>query len=295
MREQILCAGFVLAMVGCAGNTIEDGVDDAFAGGDKADAFAVEDAAPDGAAVLKLVSTASQAKLEDEVGLSDRVAKSIVAARATLPGKVFTNLKDLDAAPYVGQTVFDALLHYVTEHHLFNTSFRIPLFIEKEDDQSNIPLTTYNTQARSVGLPPFARWAYVDKGTDFEAAMTALDKQLDALAAKAHITLPGKMLRYAYDYADYADSTQSICYLGDGAQVGDLAHAQAGTMVGEMYQLWGWKFGAKKFIADGIDDDPAVMGEDWGKYSTRSKEVLMVFSNSDGGDEASSEAIKPCR
>src|SRR6476646_9631291 len=61
---------------------IEDGENDEFFTGDaKADAFGVEDWSPDGAAGLTLASSMSAAKLEDDVGLSARVAKAIVTQR----------------------------------------------------------------------------------------------------------------------------------------------------------------------------------------------------------------------
>src|SRR5436190_23666541 len=127
-----------ISLVGCAADEadIEDGENDVFLTEDaKADAFGVEDWSPDGAAVLRLVSSASEDKLDDDVGLSARVAKSIVAARKTLPDKKFTDLAQLDDAPYVGSTVFKQLLRYAAEKHLFKTSLRVPLLVEDENTQ----------------------------------------------------------------------------------------------------------------------------------------------------------------
>ncbi|HEY5948313.1 MAG TPA: hypothetical protein VIV40_22605, partial [Kofleriaceae bacterium] len=90
----------------------------------KADAFGVEDWSPDGAAVLELVSKSTTTTLRDKVGLSSRVAKSIVAQRSAMGG-TYDDLAQLDSAKYVGKTVFAALLDYVTEHHLFKTALRI--------------------------------------------------------------------------------------------------------------------------------------------------------------------------
>src|SRR6185503_19249726 len=128
-----------ISLVGCAADDaadIEDGADDVFLTDDaKADAFGVEDWSPDGAAVLKLVTTATEDKLDDDVGLSAQVAGKIVDARDALPGKKFTDLAELDAVPYVGSTVFKQLLKYVTIKHLYKTSLRVPLLVEDEDTQ----------------------------------------------------------------------------------------------------------------------------------------------------------------
>src|SRR5262245_22370296 len=77
--KTIVCSALLAsaALVGCADEPdVEDGENAVFLTDDaKADGFGVEDWSPDGMAVLKLVSTTSAAKLENDVGLSARAAK----------------------------------------------------------------------------------------------------------------------------------------------------------------------------------------------------------------------------
>jgi len=284
-----------VSLVGCAVDEadVEDGVDDVFLTDDaKADAFGVEDWSPDGAAVLRLVSTASEDKLDDDVGLSAKVAESIVNARKALPDKKFTDLAELDDAPYVGSTVFKQLLKYATVHHLFKTSLRVPLLVEDENTQDKTSLASFNTQAKNVGLQGFARYTFVDKSTDFDAKMTSYNERIDELEMKAGITLPGDMLMYAYNYSDYASGSQKLCFIGDAKQVVEVIEGQAGVMVGEMYSVWAWRHKTTKWTSDDGDDQ---YGDDFLDYDTKSDDVLIVYTNDDDGTHIASDVIKRCR
>jgi len=282
-----------ISLAGCAADgDVEDGRDDVFLTDDaKADAFGVEDWSPDGAAVLKLVSTATQSKLDGDVGLSEKVAKAIIKKRTELGGK-FTDLADLDAAPYVGKTVFDQLLRYVAEHHLFKTALRVPLIVESSDTEKKTAITSYNTAAHSADLPGFARYTFVDEDTKFDEKMASYNDRLAALAMKANITIDGEMMMYAYSYEDFSVGTQHICYIGDGNQVADVMGAQAGIMVGEMYSIWAWRHKAKKFMEDEGEDQ---YGDDFAHYDTHSNDVLVIYTNDDDGTHIASDVIKRCR
>lgn len=293
----LLGLGAVLSslLVGCGTDgDIEDGENDEFLTPDaKADAFGVEDWSPDGAAVLKYVSTATAAKLQDDVGLSERVAKSIVTQRNTLPGKKFTDLADLDAAGYVGTTVFKQLTKYVTDHHLFKTALRIPLVVENDDDLTL--LSSYNDKARQAGVTGFARYTFVDAETKYSDKMDSYDQRLQAIATKLHITIPGEMLKYAYGLYQYNVGSAKVCYVGDPTEVADAAGSQADSVVGDMYSIWAWRYGAKKWLEDDSTDPAESFGDEWTKYATSSKFVRLIYTNDDDGTHISSDDIPPCR
>lgn len=282
-----------VSLLGCAAEgEIEDPADDVFLTDDaKSDAFGVEDWSPDGAAVLKLVSTASASKLRNDLGLSSRVATGILDKRAAIGGS-FEDLAQLDAAKYVGKTVFAHLLDYVADHHLFKTSLRVPLLVENENTQATTPISTFNAAARSVGLTGFARYTFVDMGTPFEDKMTSYNTRLAELAAKANITIGGEMLMYAYSYGDFSSGTQHICYIGDGKDVSEVMGAQAGVMVGEMYSIWGWRHKAQKWM---YDDGEEQLGDDFANYDTSSDDVLVIYTNDDDGTHIASDVIPRCR
>jgi len=294
MKAIIGLSGLVaMSLLGCATDgDVEDDRDDVFMTDDaKADAFGVEDWSPDGAAVLKLVSTATESKLDGDVGLSEKVAKAIVKKRTELGGK-FTDLADLDAAPYVGKTVFDQLLRYVTEHHLYKTALRVPLIVENTDTQKKTPITSYNTAAHTAGVSGFARYTFVDEDTKYDEKMASYNDRLAEVAMKAHVTIDGEMMMYAYSYDEYTVGSQHICYIGDGNQVADLATAQAGVMTGEMYYIWAWRHKARKWTDDSGDQQ---YGDDFAHYDTHSDDVLLVYTNDDSGDSVSSNVIPRCR
>jgi len=70
-------------------------------------AFSMSLSADETAAVLDLANTATEAILDDEVGLDSRAASGIVAQRP------FSDLGGLDAVPYVGDTALQRMLDYI--------------------------------------------------------------------------------------------------------------------------------------------------------------------------------------
>ncbi len=282
------------SLVGCTGEPgVEDGETDVFLTDDaKADAFGVEDWSPDGAAVLKLASTSSAAKLEDEVGLSARVAKSIVAHRAMLAGAAYKDLSDLDDASYVGITVFRRLLAYATEHKLFKTALRIPLVVEGND---SVSITSFNDKARAAGLTTFARYTFVDASTDYGKKMDSYDARLQELAMKANITIDGEMKRYASTVSEYAVGSLEPCFIGDPLEVPDVTSSQGDSLMGDMYSLWGWRYKAKKWVYDDGDEADYSFTDEWKTWNKSSASILLESTNTDGGDQPEADIIEPCR
>lgn len=275
-------------------DAVEDGADDEFLTEDaKADAFGVEDWSPDGAAVLRFVSTASKTKLENEVGLSARVAKSIVAHRATLSGGVYHDLAELDAAGYVGVTVFKRLLRYAADEKLFKTAIRIPLVMENGNGTS-VSITTYNTKARSVGLTGFARYTFVDRTTDYSAKMDSYDARLAQLATRANIET-GEMKRYSSTISEYAVGTNKPCFIGDPEEVAEVPAAHGDGLMGDMYSQWGWRYKTKKWIYDDQDEAEMNFGDAWANWNTTSNSVLIESTNTDDGGDPEDDIIGPCR
>jgi hypothetical protein len=286
-----------VSLIGCAGAPdIEDPEDDVFLSEDaKADAFGVEDWSPDGAAVLQLVSTASASKLHDDVGLSSRVAKAIIDQRDALGG-TYKDLADLDDAKFVGKTVFQGLLRFVTEHHLFKTALRIPLSVDDGNGKLT-PIASFNEAAKTAHVTGFARYTFVDVDTKFSDKMDTYDKRLQDLATKAHITIPGEMVRFASSLSDYEVGSQHVCFLGDPKEVADVSSSQSDSMMGDMYVVWGWRYKRTKTLDDSLDpsDADSFFGEDWTKWNTSSNSVLLMTTNSDGGDDPGPSVIGPCR
>lgn len=278
-----ICVGIALAAAACTSSpSIEDGENDSFTSGGKADAFGVEEGSPDGNAVLQLATTADASTLENDVGLSARAANSIVEHRG------YTTLTDLDAAPYVGYRVFHAMLDYAAQHHLYKTSFRLPLLVEDENGENAKSITAYNDKAVAAGKPAFPAYVWVDDSTDYSALADGYNATLSELGTTDQVLI------YAYAYDDFTAGSQNICYVGLGTEVGDLVQAQAGTMVGEMYIVWGWRSGADKWVDDNLEDE-SELGDDWSAYDTKSRDVLVVYSNDDDGSSSSSDAIASCR
>src|SRR5690348_7349293 len=121
-RSIALVLAAALLVPACVTSDIEDGASDTFTStGGKADGYGLSDA--EVAGVLALANTATRAALQDDVGLSSRVATNITDHRAGEDGKLgtadddpFDDLAELDDVPYVGKKVFAALLAYAKAH-----------------------------------------------------------------------------------------------------------------------------------------------------------------------------------
>ena len=271
-----------VTLLACADPEIEDPVDDVFYTEEsKADAFGVEDWSPDGAAVLRLVSNATETKLKSDVGLSTRVARGIVRARTTLADGAFTDLRQLDQVPYVGKAVFARLLAYAADKHLFKTALRIPLVLSE-----GTALTTYNDEARAAGRQAFARYTFVSADTDYGAKAAAYEARLTELG------LSDELMRYASSLSDYSVGTLEPCYIGDPEEVPGIPAALTDDMMSDMYSQWGWRY--REASWQYFEDEP-IEDATWQGWDTGRDEVLIVASATDSGDHASADIIPPCR
>jgi hypothetical protein len=290
----VLTPLLVSSLVACTDEGVEDAADDVFMTDDaKTDGFGVEDWSPDGAAVLKVASQMSASKLENEVGLSAKVSSSIVAHRAELAGHTYKDLADLDAAPYVGRTVFGQLLKYATDHHLYQTAIRIPLGFE--DGTTKKLLASFNDKARTAGVTPFARYTFVNVDTDFGAKMANYEARMKELGTKTGLDLEIEMPRYASSVDEYAVGSLKPCFVGTATDVPDITSGQADNMMGDMYSLWGWRYGTKKWIYDDQPESDMNFDSTWGSWNKSSKAILLEATNTDDGGDPRADVIAPCR
>jgi hypothetical protein len=113
--------GVVLAVLAACGTTniAEDGENDSFSGGGKADGGGIAEGTPEAIGVLRVANDASLATLKSGVGLTKRTASNIIGFRAgadatlgTSDDRGFRTLAELDAVRYVGPVAFEELLAY---------------------------------------------------------------------------------------------------------------------------------------------------------------------------------------
>jgi hypothetical protein len=120
MRNHIWFGLVLAGLVACGTtNAAEDGENDSFTGGGKADGGGIADGTPEAIGVLRVANGSSLATLKSRVGLTKRTASHIISFRAgadatlgTSDDRDFRTLAELDAVPYVGPVAFDELLAY---------------------------------------------------------------------------------------------------------------------------------------------------------------------------------------
>ena len=77
--------------------------------------FGIAEGSREALAILDAVNWASLQELDDEVRLDSRAAENILDAREVAP---IASLTELDAIPYVGESAFEKLRHYVAVNTL---------------------------------------------------------------------------------------------------------------------------------------------------------------------------------
>jgi hypothetical protein len=118
--QSLLLIATTLSITACADgtDTPADPADDSFLSAEgKTDDFAIAEGSLEAEGVLRVANELTRSKLSASsgVGLGDRVAKNIVAARP------FTTLKALDAVPYVGKVAFDKLVKWARNNGFIPT------------------------------------------------------------------------------------------------------------------------------------------------------------------------------
>src|SRR5689334_2676986 len=186
----------------------EDGANDAATG--KADSPISENSA-DARLVLGLVNDGgvSDAELDNEAGLSTRVAEAIVKYRdgadrefGTADDNAFDTLAELDAIPYLGPVAMRALLSYAKRT---GTSTTLTIDIVASEGDGRIKLDSLNAQLASSNITfpkkltmgPRDGAKFLKVLRDLETANTKLGRQID--------------FDYTWDPSDYVN----LCYTGD--------------------------------------------------------------------------------
>lgn len=176
-----------------AGGDVEDGENDSFSTG-KADS--VTDGSAEAGAVLALVNDTSVdfAELDNDAGLSSRVAHNIINHRdgadgqaGTADDNAYDNLAELDAVPYVGPATLAQLLDYAKDKGLLQTGPHIDVIFSPQPAASSHTARIAQMIAQAQKTIDIAMYSYSDAG--IQAALT------DAVAR-------GVKVRFLFDTAN---------------------------------------------------------------------------------------------
>ncbi len=178
-----------LLVLGCDGEPADaghaDGIDDPITVAGKADGL--DGASPaEVEAVLELASTASFARLDEDVGLDVRAASHIIEHRDGVDGvegtsddETFEDLDQLDAVPWVGPRAFGKLLEWVRAQPADGAApcVLISEYIEGDLDK-NKGIELYNCGHASVDLSEIALCLVRNDDDDCRVASNLAEVQL---------------------------------------------------------------------------------------------------------------------
>jgi hypothetical protein len=109
----------LLLLLAACGSAAQDGIDDRFLSDGKTDTGTIAEGSPEALGILAFVNAAGYDLLVGEVGLAHMPAANLVNYKigddglvGTWDDQVFASLYQLDAIPYVGPKVFEALHAY---------------------------------------------------------------------------------------------------------------------------------------------------------------------------------------
>jgi hypothetical protein len=299
-----------LLVPACASDTgdAEDGENDVATG--KADSPIAEGTA-NARLVLGLVNDGgvSEAELDNDAGLSARVAAAIVKHRdgadrefGTPDDDLFDTLAELDAVPYLGPSAMSALLAYAKRTGS-STTLTIELvgreWHDGPDVWSDVKLDSLNSELAADGISfPTKLTLGPRDGAKF------LKVQADI--AKANQKLGREIeLDHTWDPSEYA----GLCYSGDVRGVARTVEGLRESMFSIYMGIQGERFGTtKRFFYSGAGGETeaewiAAQNEEnaetmavWTSYSTSSSAYLMMTDGGQQGDgtEFFAVLIKKC-
>jgi hypothetical protein len=288
----------------------EDGLNDAATG--KADS-PISEGGADARLVLGLVNDGgvSDAELDNEAGLSTRVAEAIVKYRdgadrefGTDDDKPFKTLAELDAIPYLGPAAMSALLAYA-KHTGTATTLTIELVAREWHDGPDVwgtvKLSDLNTELaadhvsfpKTLTLGPRDGAKFLKVLHDIETANQKLGREIE--------------LDHTWDPSEYV----GLCYTGDIRGVPRVVEGLRESMFSIYMGIQGERWGTtKRFHYNGAgegsteaawiesqNEENADTMKVWTSFDTSSTSYLMMTDGGQQGDgtEFFATTIKKCR
>ncbi|MFN0246912.1 MAG: hypothetical protein ACKV2T_08380 [Kofleriaceae bacterium] len=266
----------------------EDGENDSIGG--KSDSPAEGSSAA--LAILAVVNDTGvdEAKLDNVVGLSTRVAEAIVKHRdgedrewGTDDDNPFDTLAELDAIPYVGPITISTISTYA-RRTASTTTLRIDLVGFDYGDDRGVKLESLNARLASEGIS-FPKQLVLGQhdGAKFLEVMANLEKA----NAKLGTTLE---VEQTWDPSRYV----GLCYSGDVATIGQTIDDLRYSLFSIYMGIQGERIGTRKKVFVGNEREWLRMQlEDngseaqvaiWKNYDTSSKTYLMMTDGGQQGD-----------
>ncbi|MDX2091322.1 MAG: hypothetical protein SFX73_25915 [Kofleriaceae bacterium] len=308
-RLALMCTSLLAVIPACAADgagDAEDGVSDVATG--KADSPSSADAA----LILELVNDVrlQDHDFDEAVGLSERVAKAIVAHRdgedseyATDDDNHFDNLEELDAIPHVGPTAMSAMLTYAKAHKV-PTKLRLDLVAREWNDAAErwetVKLESLNADLANDGITFDAQLTLGARdGIKFLRVLKNVEKASEKLGREIDFD-------FTWDPSDYTN----LCYSGEVKRIPDAVEGLRSSLFSDYMGIQGERWGTtKKFhysgaggetesewIAAQEEQDNGDTMAAWTSFDTASKDFLMMTDGGQQGDgtELFAVTIKPC-
>jgi hypothetical protein len=151
------------------------------------------------------------------------------------------------------------------------------------DENENLPMSRFNDELERAGLPMFPDTLTVSsEDGDFQAELDALAEQS---ARDDVLAITGAELSLYYSSLEPLLDA-GFCYSGDGSAVPDLMSGIAGSILSEMFVVWGWRAGEKSAYDEWHEPTrESAIYDEWNEYDPSGGSVLLVASSDDDGTE----------
>jgi len=277
---------------------VEDGENDVATG--KTDS----PSSADSAMILALVNDIrlQSGELDEQVGLSTRVAEAITAHRdgedgewATDDDDHFDTLEELDAIPYVGPRTMEKMLAYAKAHDV-RTKLRIDLSAQDGWSGPMVALESLNEELASEGIKFDAQLTLGARdGIKFLRVLKDLEKANEKLGRELDFD-------FTWDPSQYT----GLCYEGEVSQipaaVDGLSYSLFSIYMGIQAERWGTH--KEVFVGDEEewirsqrdDNEQGDVIAVWEAFDTASSDFLMMTDGGQQGDgtEFFAVTIKRC-
>lgn len=177
-------------------------------------------------------------------------------------------------------------------------SRRVKLRIPVIDTDGKL-LSRFNARLAALGEAPVPDFVTVDSASPTNAFTQIQDRWNDVLYDKlGSDAVDIKSYADPEDYVVAGRPSTKLCYTGNPYFVAGLLSTMTDSLMSDQFVLSGWKSGRGVWLDRQLTDDSTDLTDflpaEWFSYRTTRKDVMVLFTTGDGGDDFRTNAIPRC-
>lgn len=142
-----------------------------------------------------------------------------------------------------------------------------------------VPLSNYNDELAAAGQPTFPEYLTISSTAanptaEFDALVEVTNED------EVQAIIPTDFLHYG-NPSDVVE-----CYTGDGSALAEFFTNFGDGIFSDMLRIYGWRSGSRSAYEEWREPtSQSIVYEEWQEYEARGRGVLVVYSDTDSGEE----------